>query len=109
MKFNKYQKFVRKISFYPNVGNNLSYPALGLAGETGEVCDKIKKVIRDDGGKLSKKVKQEITKELGDILFYIAAQCNELDIKFSEVVKANVEKIMSRKKRNKLMGSGDNR
>ena len=107
--FDKYQDTVRETAFYPNIGKNLSYPALGLAEEAGEVCGKIKKIIRDDGGILSQEKKEEIVKELGDILFYISAQCWELDIKLSDVANKNIEKIRDRFNRGKLKGSGDNR
>lgn len=109
MNFNKYQKFVKDHSFYPNKGNNFVYPALGIAGEAGEVCDKIKKIIRDDNGKMSKDSKRFIKKELGDVLFYITAEANELNLSLQEIVEANIEKMVGRKKRGTLSGSGDER
>mgnify|MGYP000846767983 CR=1 FL=1 len=109
MNFNKYQKFVKDYSFYPNKGNNFVYPALGIAGEGGEVCDKIKKIIRDDNGKMSKDSKRFIKKELGDVLFYITAEANELNLSLQEIIEANIEKMVGRKKRGTLGGSGDER
>ena len=107
--FDEYQVAMRQTAFYPNVGDNWTFPALGLAGETGEVCDKIKKIIRDDKGKLTKKNREFLKKELGDVLFYVAAQAWELGFKLSEVAEGNVEKTLDRKRRNKLAGSGDER
>lgn len=46
MDFNEYQKKARKTAIYPNIGKNYIYPALGLGGESGEVLEKIKKLIR---------------------------------------------------------------
>lgn len=109
MTFIDYQLKVRQSAFYPNIGSNLSYPCLGLAGETGEVCDKIKKIIRDKEGVVSTEDVEEIKKELGDVLFYIAAQAWELGITLESVAQANIDKIADRKKRGKLKGSGDNR
>jgi len=53
MDFNAYQKKSRKTAIYPNKDKNFIYPVLGLTGETGEVAEKIKKIIRDKGGKIS--------------------------------------------------------
>ncbi len=67
MKLNDYQEESRKTAVYPNQGKNFVYPTLGLAGEAGEVADKIKKVIRDKNGKLDKETVKDIEKELGDV------------------------------------------
>ena len=48
--FDLYQDKSEETAVYPNKGDNLYYPALGLAGEAGEVCEKIKKIMRDKGG-----------------------------------------------------------
>jgi len=109
MHFNKYQKFVKKYSFYPKKGHNISYPALGIAGEGGEVCDKIKKILRDSKGRVSKDDKRFIKKELGDVLFYITAEANELKLKLQDIVDSNIDKIVGRRKRGTLHGSGDER
>ena len=107
--FDKYQRECKKTAVYPKVGKSFVYPLLGLVGEAGEVSEKIKKLFRDDGGKLTSERKEEIVKELGDTLWYMAQLSTELDIKFSNVVKANLEKLSSRKARGKLHGDGDNR
>jgi NTP pyrophosphatase (non-canonical NTP hydrolase) len=107
--FDDYQKKCKKTAVYPQIGKNFVYPVLGLVGETGEVAEKIKKVIRDDGGKLSDEKRQEIAKELGDVMWYMAQLSTELGLKLSDVIKANLEKLSSRKVRGKLHGSGDNR
>lgn len=107
--FDEYQVIAKEIAFYPNLGNNLSYPALGLAEEAGEVCGKIKKLIRDDNGILTEKHREDIKKELGDVLFYVASQCWELGINMSEAAQSNIDKIQGRMKRGTLKGSGDNR
>lgn len=82
---------------------------LGLAGETGEAVDKFKKIFRDKDGKISDDDKEEIVKELGDVLWYVATIARYLDTPLSVVAKKNVEKAVSRKQRGKLHGSGDNR
>ena len=109
MNFKEYQKLSRKTAIYPKKGKNFIYPVLGLAGESGEVAEKIKKVLRDKGGKIDKITREEITKELGDVLWYVAQISTELRISLDEVASNNISKLFSRKKRNKISGSGDNR
>ncbi len=107
--FDEYQDKALNTSVYPSMGNNLSYPALGITGEAGEVADKVKKLIRDKEGVLSEYDRLEIAKELGDVLWYIAAMASELKIKLSEVAQKNIDKLEDRKKRGVLSGDGDNR
>jgi len=109
MNFEEYQKKSRKTAIYPDKGNNFVYPVLGLVGESGEVAEKIKKVIRDHNGVFNEKQKQEIKKELGDVLWYITQIATELGLSLDEIAVFNIKKLESRKKRNKLHGNGDNR
>lgn len=81
----------------------------GLVGESGEVAEKFKKLIRDKKGAISEEDRQEILKELGDILWYINAVANLLDSNLEEVAKKNLDKVLSRKSRGVTQGSGDNR
>lgn len=109
MTFAEYQKTSRRTALYPNVDNNYIYPTLGLAGETGEVAEKIKKVIRDKGGVVSEVDQEEIKKELGDVLWYVAQIATELKISLEDIAGHNLEKLLSRLERNQIGGSGDNR
>ena len=109
MTFNDYQAETNKTAIYPNKGNNVVYPVLGLAGETGEVADKIKKIWRDKNNIISDEDKLEIKKEMGDILWYLSQLATELQIDFDDVADTNVLKIKSRQERNKINGAGDNR
>jgi NTP pyrophosphatase (non-canonical NTP hydrolase) len=61
---------------------NLGYLALGLAGEAGEFTDKVKKVLRDHDKKLSEDNIPDLVKELGDVLWYHACICYELEYPF---------------------------
>ncbi len=76
---------------------------LGLASEAGEVCGVIKKWVRDDAPL------NDLHKELGDVIWYIARMCDELGWNMEEIIKANQKKLEDRKERNVLSGSGDNR
>ncbi len=109
MDFKEYQEKSRRTAFYPNVNNNFIYPTLGLAGESGEVAEKIKKVIRDKNGIIDAETKEEIKKELGDVLWYVSQIASELDLSLDGVAELNIEKLYSRLERGKISGSGDNR
>jgi NTP pyrophosphatase (non-canonical NTP hydrolase) len=87
---------------------NLSHWALGLTGESGEIAEKVKKIIRDNR-EITDEVKQDFTKEMGDVLWYLAVLADHLGVSFEEVAKLNVEKLQSRKARGVIGGSGDNR
>ena len=109
MDFKEYQKESKKTALYPDSGNNFVYPTLGLSGESGEVADKIKKIIRDEEGQVSEEKREEIKKELGDVLWYVAQLATELHLDLEDIAKTNLEKLFSRKARGVLGGSGDNR
>lgn len=85
--------------------------ALGLAGETGEVIEKIKKMIRDKNGVFHPTPEDiaELKKELGDVLWYLSALAFYNGIDLDDVARANLDKLRSRKERNQIHGSGDNR
>lgn len=82
---------------------------LGLVGESGEVADKFKKLIRDKKGMLADEDKQEILKELGDVLWYVNSITVLLDGDLESVAQNNLDKLLSRKARGVIGGSGDNR
>ncbi|MBU5557772.1 MAG: nucleoside triphosphate pyrophosphohydrolase family protein [Candidatus Aenigmatarchaeota archaeon] len=109
MDFEEYQKLSRRTALYPNMGKNFIYPTLGLAGETGEVAEKIKKVIRDLNGQLTEEKIIELKKELGDVLWYLAQLATELGISMNEIAITNLQKLQSRMNRGKIHGSGDER
>jgi NTP pyrophosphatase (non-canonical NTP hydrolase) len=108
MDFNKYQKEARKTAIYPKSAKVI-YPTLGLMGESGEVAEKIKKIIRDNKSQFNKISKIEIIKELGDVLWYISNLAYDLNIPLDLIADFNIKKLKSRKLRNKLHGKGDNR
>lgn len=109
MTFEEYESKSSETAKYPNVGNNFVYPTLGLAGETGEVAEKVKKILRDKGGTVSDKDREEIKKELGDVLWYLSRVSVEMGLSLESVAQSNIEKLFSRLERGKLGGEGDNR
>lgn len=120
MNLKEYQEKARDTRFEETKGLRTGYSALGLTGEAGEVADKVKKIIRGDFSldnfdtqeemlEALEAHKQEIVKELGDVLWYVAAVADDLDTSLDLVAAANLEKLASRKDRGELRGSGDNR
>lgn len=108
MDLSEYQRESRRTAEYPREAW-LAYPALGLAGEAGEVAEHAKKAIRDDAGKVSDERRAAMSKELGDVLWYVAQLASELDISLDDIAKQNLEKLFSRQERGVLSGSGDDR
>ena len=103
-----YQRRSRVTAEYPREAW-LAYPALGLAGEAGEVAEHAKKAIRDDRGEISDERRAAMAKELGDVLWYVAQLATELDLDLDDVAQANLDKLLSRQRRGVLSGSGDDR
>lgn len=93
----------------PNHPNELYHLVLGLVGESGEIAEKMKKLIRDHASDESKIDREDIKKELGDVLWYAAVLANYLGISLEDVAQTNVDKLASRAERGVIGGSGDNR
>jgi NTP pyrophosphatase (non-canonical NTP hydrolase) len=108
MHLSEYQRQSRRTAEYPREAW-LAYPALGLAGEAGEVAEHAKKAIRDDGGKVGEERRAAMAKELGDVLWYVAQLATELGLDLDEIAGQNLEKLFSRQQRGVLSGSGDDR
>ena len=103
MNFNEYQDESRKTWIKNKMA--LIRSVLGLCGESGEIAEKIKKWLRGD----RKLDKEDIVKELGDLLYYIARTADCFGLKLEKIAILNIVKLKSRKERNKIKGSGDNR
>ena len=129
-----YQALATRTAIYPGQGTpmGLIYVALKMNGEAGELAEHIGKAMRDDDlirkydiydfrtgeitdsksfstGELTPDRRQKIIKEIGDVLWYLSATCNELGITLSEAAIVNLEKLASRTERGTLQGSGDDR
>jgi NTP pyrophosphatase (non-canonical NTP hydrolase) len=106
MKLDEYQMRAESTAIYPDEYRIL-YPTLGLSGEAGEVADKVKKIVRDGEHHLF--YKDDIAKELGDVLWYVAILARDLGYSLEEIAQTNLDKLEDRKNRNMLKGSGDDR
>ena len=95
---NEYQHSARKTAVYPHE-QGIIYTALGLNGETGEIAEKVKKVIRDRDGVFDNEAKKEMAIELGDILWYVANMAHELGYALDEIADIYLEKLESRAER----------
>lgn len=103
MEFNDYQAAAKATAVYHELPNRkIIYPTLGLAGETGEVVEKVKKFLRD-----AVLDKEALKREMGDVLWYLAALAGDLGFTLDEVAQANLDKLQDRKARDKLRGEGD--
>lgn len=127
MDFNEYQKEAHKTALYPEdiyIFNykdkklfadvdklNWVYPALGLSAETGELLNKLKKVIRDKNGQINEDTLKVLADELGDVQWYVSELANALHLNLQKVASDNIEKLTRRAKENTIKGDsrGDNK
>lgn len=109
--FDSYQEFTETTAIYPrdNALQELTYLALGLSGEAGEVAGKVKKIFRDQGPFVTLANKADVAKELGDVLWYLARLSAAVGRTLSGVAEDNVIKLRSRAQRGVIGGSGDSR
>jgi NTP pyrophosphatase (non-canonical NTP hydrolase) len=99
MNFEEYQSEASQTALYPHRLSNLEYPTLGLTGEAGEVANIVKKIQRDHGGVINDEIREKLTDELGDVLWYISACADELGITLDHIAEYNVRKLAKRHNR----------
>lgn len=103
MELNQYQYDAMKTRLK---SANEMYALYGLIGEVGEVYSILAKALRDDDGKTDT---NSIKKELGDVLWFVAAIATDFGFTLEDVAEVNLTKLQKRQKNNTLTGSGDNR
>ena len=109
MNFDEYQAKATTTSTLTDNNIKPLYFTLGLTGEAGEIAEKIKKIIRNHDGDFSKLDLDDIKKELGDVLWYLAMLSHTFGISFDDVAKTNIDKLADRKARGVIKSTGDNR
>ncbi|XKT74579.1 MAG: nucleoside triphosphate pyrophosphohydrolase family protein [Patescibacteria group bacterium UBA2163] len=111
MDFNDYQTKASSTNTQTEKGAQfmLMYLSMGLAGESGEVVEKLKKVVRNDDGVVTDEKREDLKKELGDVLWYLSQFADALGISFDDVAEANIAKLADRAKRDVIKSEGDNR
>jgi NTP pyrophosphatase (non-canonical NTP hydrolase) len=108
MQMNDYQQKAVRTARPKDAPDELMHLLLGLLGESGEIAEKVKKVIRDEASDFSK-LDELFEKELGDVLWHIAALASYFDIPLEKIAQQNIDKLASRLERGVIGGSGDNR
>lgn len=110
MTFDEYQKTALTTAIHhPNKEMDRSIFAMGIAGEAGEVIEKWKKIVAYRDGAITDTDLQELSKELGDVMWYIAVFADELGLSLGDIAQQNIDKLASRKARDSIKGQGDNR
>ena len=109
MNLNDYQVAALRTAAPKTKKNELFHLLLGLCGEAGEIAEKAKKIIRDQDSDFSQWDREDIVKELGDVLWHVAVAADYFEISLDEVGEKNIAKLADRQKRNLISGSGDNR
>jgi len=118
MTFDDYQEKAKEFADYPIIGHPMVYPFFGLPGEVGEVFEKTKKLFRDTNRHkkvidediiIDQKFLDGITKEIGDVLWYMSQIATELNLSFDNIASANISKLSKRKAEDKIHGEGDDR
>lgn len=104
MKLSEYQ---RDSMAFRLTTSNSNYAFLNLAGEVGEVLSLEAKFIRDSGDIAD--YLNNLEKELGDVLWHLAAIADDHDLCLDRIARLNISKLESRKARNTIKGNGDNR
>ena len=109
MDMNDYQKAALRTAAPKDKKDEVFHLILGLVGEAGEIAEKAKKIVRDKASDFSQLDKDDLAKELGDVLWYVTVLADYFDVSLEEVAEKNIAKLASRQKRGLLGGSGDNR
>ena len=111
MDFNEYQRLASQTATFEGKQEEfkLMYLTLGIAGEAGEIAEKIKKAIRNDNGVIDDEKRELLKMEIGDVLWYLSQLARVLNIPFEETAQANITKILDRQARGVLKSTGDTR
>lgn len=111
--FKLYQTVTAATAVYPGAVTGdisaVNYLTLGLTGEAGEIANKVKKISRDNNGVITDDHRSAILAETGDVLWYLARLIDELGGDFASVAQGNIDKLLDRKERGVIAGSGDQR
>lgn len=109
MNLNDYQTAALRTANPKDKKNELFHLLLGLCGEAGEIAEKAKKIVRDKDSDFSEWDRDDMIKELGDVMWHVAVLANYFGIPLDEIGEKNIAKLADRLKRGAIGGSGDNR
>lgn len=134
MTLDEYQK---KASEFASYYDNVIYPELGLAEETGEVCGKVAKFVRRwgrhpyahpgpshtiselreklessqgcDSADVDAKFIVDVSSEIGDALWMLSEIATQYGLYLGDIAEENIAKLTDRRERGVIDGNGDNR
>jgi NTP pyrophosphatase (non-canonical NTP hydrolase) len=109
MNLNEYQTLALRTARSKESNDEIFHLLLGLCGEAGEIAEKTKKIVRDRNSDFSQLDTDDLTKELGDVLWHVAVLADYFEIDLETVGATNIKKLASRLERGTISGSGDNR
>ncbi|OGC88792.1 hypothetical protein A2419_03510 [Candidatus Adlerbacteria bacterium RIFOXYC1_FULL_48_26] len=112
MEFNEYQQLASRTSILAqdDTQYKLMLLSMGLAGESGEVIDKLKKLVNNEKCVITEEKRTALVSELGDVLWYLSELAVTLGSSLEDVAKRNVKKLEERAARGTVVvGEGDNR
>ena len=109
MECDDYQRAALTTARDKDAPDEFMHLVLGLVGESGEIAEKVKKLIRDKDSDLGRLDHDDIAAELGDVMWYVAVLANFLGYSLNDVARKNIDKLADRQRRAVLGGSGDNR
>ena len=109
MHLDDYQQAALRTAAPKDKHNEVFHLLLGLVGEAGEIAEKAKKIVRDRGSDFSQWDPDDLKKELGDTLWYVAVIADYFDVSLEDIAQLNIAKLADRQERGMLSGSGDNR
>jgi NTP pyrophosphatase (non-canonical NTP hydrolase) len=109
MDMNAYQQAALRIAATRDTPNEVFHLLLGLVGETGEIAEKAKKIIRDHDSDFTQWDRDDLAKELGDTLWYVAVLADHFGLPLTDVAELNIKKLAERQRRCAIGVSGDDR
>ena len=111
MTLNEYQALCLSTSeaLGVNEDDRFIIASMGVAGEAGEVVEKVKKLLRDYNGVMTDDFKEKLVGEIGDVMWYCAVLTDEVGYDLCTVSHKNIDKTLSRLERGVIAGNGDNR
>ena len=109
MTLDDYQRLALRTASDKSKRNELFHLLLGLAGETGEISEMFKKLVRDKDSDESALEVDTLKKELGDVLWYVAVLADYFGLSLEDIGRQNISKLADRMHRGVLGGSGDDR
>ena len=109
MDLNAYQQAALRTAASKGTPNEVFHLLLGLVGETGEIAEKAKKIIRDHDSDFAQWDLDDLAKELGDTLWYLAVLADHFGLPLADVAELNIKKLADRQQRDAIGGSGDHR